>query len=112
MMLSGVGDAEHLNSIGIEPRHDLPGVGENLLDHPESVIVWETTKPLPENSVMDSDAGLFIRRDESDPRPDLMFHFYQIPFTTNTERLGYPKVEHGVCMTPNIPGRTAGAGCG
>lgn len=103
MMLSGIGDAEHLSSIGIEPKHDLPGVGENLLDHPESVIVWETTKPLPENSVMDSDAGLFIRRDSSDPRPDLMFHFYQIPFTTNTERLGYPKVEHGVCMTPNIP---------
>ncbi|WP_329793617.1 GMC oxidoreductase [Lentzea sp. DG1S-22] len=103
LMLSGVGDAEHLSAIGIEPKHDLPGVGENLLDHPESVIVWETTKPLPENSVMDSDAGLFLRRDPSDPRPDLMFHFYQIPFTTNTERLGYPKVEHGVCMTPNVP---------
>ncbi|WP_197288481.1 GMC family oxidoreductase [Nocardia sp. NRRL S-836] len=101
--LSGVGDAEHLSGIGIEVKHDLPGVGENLLDHPESVIVWETTAPLPPNSVMDSDAGLFVRRDTADPRPDLMFHFYQIPFTTNTERLGLPVVEHGVCMTPNVP---------
>ncbi|TWP48171.1 oxidoreductase [Lentzea tibetensis] len=103
MMLSGIGNASELSALGIAPVHDLPGVGENLLDHPESVIVWETNGPLPPNSVMDSDAGLFIRRDESDPRPDLMFHFYQIPFTTNTERLGYPTVEHGVCMTPNIP---------
>jgi choline dehydrogenase-like flavoprotein len=103
MMLSGIGNASELSALGITPVHDLPGVGENLLDHPESVIVWETNSPLPPNSVMDSDAGLFVRRDESDPRPDLMFHFYQIPFTTNTERLGYPTVEHGVCMTPNIP---------
>ena len=32
-----------------------------------------------------------------------MFHFYQIPFTDNPERLGYEKPEHGVSMTPNIP---------
>jgi choline dehydrogenase-like flavoprotein len=103
LMLSGVGRASELSALGIDVVHDLPGVGENLLDHPESVIIWETDGPIPLNSVMDSDAGLFVRRDPSDPRPDLMFHFYQIPFTANTERLGYPVVEHGVCMTPNIP---------
>ncbi|HWO60317.1 MAG TPA: GMC oxidoreductase [Umezawaea sp.] len=103
LMLSGVGPAEDLSALGIDVVHDLPGVGENLLDHPESVIIWETDGPIPLNSVMDSDAGLFVRRDPTDPRPDLMFHFYQIPFTANTERLGYPVVEHGVCMTPNIP---------
>ncbi len=32
-----------------------------------------------------------------------MFHFYQIPFTDNPERLGYERPEHGVSMTPNIP---------
>ena len=32
-----------------------------------------------------------------------MFHFYQIPFTDNPERLGYQKPPHGVSMTPNIP---------
>ena len=31
--LSGIGNAEHLQGIGIEVRHDLPGVGENLRDH-------------------------------------------------------------------------------
>ncbi|MFD7920443.1 GMC family oxidoreductase [Streptomyces sp. NPDC059740] len=103
LLLSGIGPAEELRQLGIEVLADLPGVGENLLDHPESVILWETEGPLPPNSAMDSDAGLLLRRDPSLPRPDLMFHFYQVPFTVNTERLGYPALEHGVCMTPNVP---------
>ncbi|WP_431979819.1 GMC family oxidoreductase [Streptomyces qinglanensis] len=103
LLLSGIGPADELAALGIDVRADLPGVGENLLDHPESVIVWETHEPLPPNSAMDSDAGLFVRRDTAQPRPDLMWHFYQVPFTVNTERLGYPTPPHGVCMTPNVP---------
>lgn len=103
LLLSGVGPAGDLRELGIDVVADVPGVGENLLDHPESVVVWETAGPLPPNSVMDSDAGLFVRREPDAALPDLMFHFYQVPFTANTERLGYPVPEHGVCMTPNIP---------
>ncbi|KAB7852817.1 GMC family oxidoreductase [Streptomyces mobaraensis] len=103
LMHSGVGPKADLEALGIPVVHDLPGVGENLLDHPESVIVWETNGPIPENSAMDSDAGLFVRRDPEADGPDLMFHFYQIPFTDNPERLGYEKPAHGVSMTPNIP---------
>ncbi|MBX3578534.1 MAG: GMC family oxidoreductase N-terminal domain-containing protein [Rhizobiaceae bacterium] len=33
MMLSGVGPAAHLDSVGIERVQDLPGVGSNLQDH-------------------------------------------------------------------------------
>jgi choline dehydrogenase len=32
-MLSGLGEAEALRSLGIDVVHDLPGVGENLQDH-------------------------------------------------------------------------------
>ncbi|MGW3568384.1 GMC family oxidoreductase [Streptomyces sp. NPDC000941] len=103
LLHSGIGPRRDLEALGIPVVHDLPGVGENLLDHPESVIVWETEGPIPENSAMDSDAGLFVRRDPGAQGPDLMFHFYQIPFTDNPERLGYEKPEHGVSMTPNIP---------
>ncbi|MFG2310639.1 GMC family oxidoreductase [Streptomyces sp. NPDC048566] len=103
LLHSGIGPAGDLAELDIPVVHDLPGVGENLLDHPESVIVWETNGPIPENSAMDSDAGLFVRRDPEQPGPDLMFHFYQIPFTDNPERLGYERPEHGVSMTPNIP---------
>lgn len=103
LLHSGVGPRADLEVLGIPVVHELPGVGENLLDHPESVIVWETDGPIPENSAMDSDAGLFVRRDPGSAGPDLMFHFYQIPFTDNPERLGYQRPEHGVSMTPNIP---------
>ncbi|WP_079132500.1 GMC family oxidoreductase [Streptomyces nanshensis] len=103
LMLSGVGPADTLRGLGIDVLTDLPGVGGNLMDHPESVIVWETAGPLPPNSAVDSDAGLFVRRDPREPGPDLMFHFYQVPFTVNTERLGLPSPPYGVCMTPNVP---------
>ncbi|MFJ2177383.1 GMC family oxidoreductase [Streptomyces sp. NPDC087851] len=103
LLHSGIGPRADLEKLGIPVVHDLPGVGENLLDHPESVIVWETDGPIPENSAMDSDAGLFVRRDPEAEGPDLMFHFYQIPFTDNPERLGYERPAHGVSMTPNIP---------
>lgn len=33
LMLSGIGPAERLRSVGIEPIIDLPGVGQNLQDH-------------------------------------------------------------------------------
>ncbi|TMJ40875.1 MAG: GMC family oxidoreductase [Alphaproteobacteria bacterium] len=35
LMLSGIGPADHLFSHGIPCAVDLPGVGENLIDHPE-----------------------------------------------------------------------------
>ena len=103
LLLSGIGPAADLERIGIEVALDLPGVGEHLLDHPESIILWEATRPLPAESVMDADAGLFVRRDPAATRPDLMFHLYQLPFTVNTERLGYDVPVHGFGMTPNIP---------
>lgn len=110
MLHSGLGPRSQLESLGIPVVADLPGVGENLLDHPETIIMWELNKPVPENqTTMDSDAGIFLRRDpipgDVDDATDLMMHCYQIPFTLNTERLGYPKIRDGYafCMTPNIP---------
>ncbi|ABQ70617.1 glucose-methanol-choline oxidoreductase [Rhizorhabdus wittichii RW1] len=40
LMLSGIGDADHLRAHGIDPIVDLPGVGQNLQDH---VVVRLTT---------------------------------------------------------------------
>ena len=34
LMLSGVGPVEHLRSLGIQLQRDLPGVGQNMRDHP------------------------------------------------------------------------------
>jgi choline dehydrogenase-like flavoprotein/antitoxin component YwqK of YwqJK toxin-antitoxin module len=41
LMLSGIGPGEHLRSLGIEVRHDLPGVGRNLHDHVDVVAVLD-----------------------------------------------------------------------
>ena len=45
LMLSGIGPADHLRSLGIEPVVELPGVGENLQDHPYVVLCWESQLP-------------------------------------------------------------------
>lgn len=42
-MLSGVGPAEHLRSLDLDVLVNLPGVGENLHDHPAAAILWRTT---------------------------------------------------------------------
>jgi choline dehydrogenase-like flavoprotein len=112
MLHSGLGPRGQLEDLGIPVVKDIPGVGENLQDHPETIIMWELKKPVPANqTTMDSDAGVFLRREAKNKygndgeAADIMMHCYQIPFTLNTERLGYPVVrdQYAFCMTPNIP---------
>jgi choline dehydrogenase len=38
LMLSGIGPARHLLEVGVPVHHDLPGVGQNLQDHPACAI--------------------------------------------------------------------------
>lgn len=44
-MLSGIGPADHLREHGIDIIADLPGVGQNLIDHPEVPIVATANGP-------------------------------------------------------------------
>lgn len=44
LMRSGIGPAAALEKLGIEPLHDLPGLGANLIDHP-AVALWLVPKP-------------------------------------------------------------------
>ena len=45
LMLSGVGPADHLKQVGVDPLHDLPGVGKNLQDHLGTWITWSRKSP-------------------------------------------------------------------
>ncbi|NUU36929.1 choline dehydrogenase [Pseudomonas sp. C2B4] len=95
---SGIGPADVLRKAGIEVRHDLPGVGENLQDHAEVYIQFGCKEPVTLNSKMDPlsklliglrwllfkdglgatnhfEAGGFIRSDKGLRWPDIQFHF-------------------------------------
>jgi choline dehydrogenase len=43
LLLSGIGPADDLREAGIGVRHDLPGVGRNLQDHPFVTMIWEVS---------------------------------------------------------------------
>jgi choline dehydrogenase-like flavoprotein len=45
LLLSGIGDGEHLAKLGIAVRHHLPGVGQNLHDHLASPVHMSMSDP-------------------------------------------------------------------
>jgi choline dehydrogenase-like flavoprotein len=100
LMLSGVGPAQHLREHGITPVLDLPGVGENLHDHVDVVIVvnapkvkdllgltpgglWKAVRGIFEWRRQRSgmlttnfaEAGGFIKSAPDEAIPDLQLHF-------------------------------------
>jgi choline dehydrogenase-like flavoprotein len=93
LQLSGVGPAEVLRDAGVPLVHELPGVGENLQDHPFLTVLWETTdtdtlygadKPkhmlewvLRRSGKLTSTAAesfAFVRTRPGLPAPDIQFH--------------------------------------
>ena len=98
MQASGVGPAGHLESLGIDVVHDLPGVGENLQDHLEVYVQYASTQPVSMYPALQwrnrpwigfqwlfqrkgaaatnhFEAGGFIRSNDDVAYPNLMFHF-------------------------------------
>ena len=51
LMLSGIGPADRLNSLGIKSKIHLPGVGQNLQDHATVVLQNMCTKSFPIHKV-------------------------------------------------------------
>ncbi len=45
LMLSGIGDPDHLKANGIEPTHALPAVGKGLQDHLQARLVFKCNEP-------------------------------------------------------------------
>ena len=50
--LSGIGRPEILSQFGITAQHALPGVGENMSDHPNCRLTFECAKPITINDVL------------------------------------------------------------
>jgi choline dehydrogenase-like flavoprotein len=126
LMLSGIGPGDHLREVGVQAAVDLPGVGENLQDHPYVVCIWESTaggslygadKPMPllewlmrrsgplTSSV--AEALAFVRSRPGLPAPDLEFHFAPAYFNDNgfDEFEGHAFTLGPVLITPKSRGR-------
>ena len=101
LQLSGIGNAEHLRSVGVEPVHHLPGVGENLQDHLEVYVQHASVQPVSLNPNLQFwrrpfigaawlfgrtgpgasnhfEGGGFARSNDDVDYPNLMFHFLPI----------------------------------
>ncbi|GAB5365362.1 hypothetical protein AAMO2058_001051500 [Amorphochlora amoebiformis] len=100
LMLSGVGDPRALTHIGIEPKLDLPGVGQNLHDHLQIRTAFRLHRPgiLTLNqlanspwgqlkmglqylttqtgplSMAPSQVGMFAKSNEEEPTPNIQYH--------------------------------------
>jgi choline dehydrogenase len=82
LMLSGIGNAEQLQAIGLSVVADLPGVGQNLQDHILVCVVQESIQDVyPAITSNGIEAGLFLHSEENlDVAPDLQCFFGPIQF--------------------------------
>lgn len=96
--LSGIGQADVLRDAGLEPRHELPGVGENLQDHLQIRLVYEVNVATLNDAINGfiprmgiglnyvlfrrgpmslgaSQVAIFAKSMEGLETPDIQFHF-------------------------------------
>jgi len=102
LMLSGIGPGAALQELGIEVRHDLPGVGGNLLDHVAANLACELYEPAPAWRLTPCEATALIRIDESAPAPDVLFHYVLMLRDKYSGIDHYGAIEHGVKLSPNV----------
>lgn len=76
LMLSGLGPAEQLRAHGITPVVDLPGVGQNLQDHLQLPVVYQSKLERPVALLLTGNV-LFTRTrtDRQDAPPDVQLNF-------------------------------------
>lgn len=121
--LSGIGNGQHLQSLGIDCIADRPSVGENLQDHLQLRAVFKTRKPVTLNDELSNPlqkfkAGLqyvltrtgplsmaasqvyaFSRTRLSNQRPDIQYHFQPLSADSPGEGLHpFSAITASVCQ--------------
>ncbi|OUL20167.1 choline dehydrogenase [Nostoc sp. RF31YmG] len=101
LMLSGIGNAEHLRSLNIPVVVDLPGVGQNLQDHLSVIVAYQATQDLqPAATSNIGEAGLFLHTEgRLDAAPDLQFHCGPVLWTPPSYARQGPGFAASVCVT-------------
>ena len=122
LQVSGIGPGELLQRHGIDIRHALPGVGENLQDHLQVRLAYKVsnTKTLNERanrvlgrigigleyalfrrgpmSMAPSQLGAFVKSDPSRETPDLQYHVQPLTLERFGEKLhAFPAFTAAVC---------------
>jgi choline dehydrogenase len=118
LLLSGVGPAAHLQEMGIGVVADVPGVGQNLQDHPAIMVIYEMSQPLSlingateeamaqfmgsQDGPLTSnvgEGGAFLKIDPNAPAPDMQYHFAPSYFVEH----GFKNPEgHGLTIGPTL----------
>src|SRR5215813_13966499 len=118
LMLSGIGPADYLRSLGITARCNLPGVGANLQDHPAVPVAYECTQPVSLASAESlanlvrylafksgpltsnvGEGGGFIRTSPAIAAPDVQYHFAPGYFVEH----GFQQItEHAFTLGPTL----------
>jgi choline dehydrogenase-like flavoprotein len=122
LMLSGIGAPETLTPHGIPVRHELPGVGRNLQDHLDSLVVHKATRAisygLSPRTVLRAprelyryfrhgrgmftsnaaEAGGFVRSTGDESVPDLQFHFTAVKLDAHGRNLSDSFLGHGFAL--------------
>jgi len=99
LLRSGVGPTEQLRGLGLPVVHHLPGVGENLRDHPMVIVLFRARQGLLDERAPAVQTGLRYTAEGSTTRNDM----YIIPLTAASER--------GSAFTGG-PGNLVGTGIG
>jgi choline dehydrogenase len=115
LQLSGVGSGDDLRRLGVHVVADVPGVGENLQDHLEVYIQYESKQPVSVAPAMKwqnkpkvgaewvlrhtgpaatnhFEGGGFARSNDEVEYPNLMFHFLPVAVRYDGSQ---PAAEHG-----------------
>jgi choline dehydrogenase len=115
LQLSGVGNADELRALGIDPVEHVPGVGEHLQDHLEVYVQYGSRLPVSMQPALQTwrrpwigfqwlflrrgpgatnhfEAGGFARSNEDVAYPNLMFHFLPLAIRYDGSK---PKGGHG-----------------
>lgn len=125
LMLSGIGQADHLRAHDIAVIADLPGVGGNLQDHLIAGIIQYTIQPvslanatqphhiarylLTRRGLLTSnlaEGGAFRTFDPNAPAPDVQYHFGPAHFVDHgqTELEGHGYALGGLVLRPQSRG--------
>ncbi len=121
--LSGIGQPGRLKDLGITPRHELSGVGENFSDHYISRLSWQLRRNVSLNNaahgwglfrelvkygltrrgLLSLPAGVlggFVRSDSALDTPDIQYHIAHASFENPAKRVfhTFPGLTIGPCQ--------------